>query len=115
MTPERDRAVSDEFIRFRELTAKLSQNPSVVKLGSEEFAKVVFFVDRYNQANLWTEFLPIPPIISEGDGKWLKVTESLVGAEPLESREKQNMDPGQICPYFKRTPFFGQNFSQGKS
>ena len=95
--PERDRAVSDEFIRFRELTANLSQNPSVVKLGSEEFAKVVFFVDRYNQANLWTEFLPIPPIISEGDGKWLKVTESLVGAEPLESREKQNMDPGQFA------------------
>ena len=66
-------------------------------MGSEEFAKVVFFVDRYNQANLWTEFLPIPPVLAEGDGKWMKVTESLVGSEPMESREKQNMDPARFA------------------
>jgi hypothetical protein len=64
---------------------------------------------------LWTEFLPIPPYLAEGDGKWMKVTESLVGSEPLESREKQNMDPGTICTYFKRIPFIGKNFSQRKN
>ena len=94
---EKDRARSDEYLRFRKLTAELSKNSSVVQLGSEEFARVVFFVDRYNQANLWTEFLPIPPIVAEGDGKWMKVTESLVGSEPLESREKQNMDPARFA------------------
>ena len=94
---KKDQAISDEYFRFRELTASLSEDPSVVKLGSKEFAKVVFFVDRYNQANLWTEFLPIPPTISDGDGKWLKVTESLVGSEPLESKEKQNMDPSRFA------------------
>ena len=94
---EKDRARSDEYLRFRKLTAELSEDSSVVQLGSEEFARVVFFVDRYNQANLWTEFLPIPPIVAEGDGKWMKVTESLVGSEPLESREKQNMDPARFA------------------
>ena len=94
---EKDRARSDEYIRFRKLTAELSKDSSVVQLGSEEFARVVFFVDRYNQANLWTEFLPIPPLLAEGDGKWMKVTESLVGSEPLESREKQNMDPARFA------------------
>ena len=94
---EKDRARSDEYLRFRKLTAELSKDSSVVQLGSEEFARVVFFVDRYNQANLWTEFLPIPPIVAEGDGKWMKVTESLVGSEPLESREKQNMDPARFA------------------
>jgi ABC-type transport system involved in cytochrome c biogenesis permease subunit len=96
-SPDRDRARSDEYLRFRKLTAELAEDSSVVQLGSEEFARVVFFVDRYNQANLWTEFLPIPPIIAEGDGKWMKVTESLVGSEPLESREKQNMDPAKFA------------------
>ena len=94
---EKDRARSDEYIRFRKLTAELSEDSSVVQLGSEEFARVVFFVDRYNQANLWTEFLPIPPVLAEGDGKWMKVTESLVGSEPLESKEKQNMDPARFA------------------
>ena len=94
---EKDHARSDEYLRFRKLTAELSKDSSVVQLGSEEFARVVFFVDRYNQANLWTEFLPIPPIVAEGDGKWMKVTESLVGSEPLESREKQNMDPARFA------------------
>ena len=94
---EKDRARSDEYIRFRKLTAELAKDSSVVQLGSEEFARVVFFVDRYNQANLWTEFLPIPPILAEGDGKWMKVTESLVGSEPLESRQKQNMDPARFA------------------
>jgi ABC-type transport system involved in cytochrome c biogenesis permease subunit len=96
-SPDRDRARSDEYLRFRKLTAELAEDSSVVQLGSEEFARVVFFVDRYNQANLWTEFLPIPPIIAEGDRKWMKVTESLVGSEPLESREKQNMDPAKFA------------------
>ena len=94
---EKDRARSDEYIRFRKLTAELSEDSSVVQLGSEEFARVVFFIDRYNQANLWTEFLPIPPVLAEGDGKWMKVTESLVGSEPLESKEKQNMDPARFA------------------
>ena len=94
---EIDRARSDEYFRFRKLTAELSMDSSVVQLGSEEFARVVFFVDRYNQANLWTEFLPIPPLLAEEDGKWMKVTESLVGSEPLESREKQNMDPARFA------------------
>jgi ABC-type transport system involved in cytochrome c biogenesis permease subunit len=94
---EQDTAISDEYIRFRKLTAKLAKDPTIVKLGSKEFAKVVYFVDKYNQANLWTEFLPIPPTPSAGDGIWKKVTESLVGQEPLESKEKQKMDPAQFA------------------
>ena len=95
--PERDQAKSDEYLRFRSLTAALSENPSVVKLGSEEFAKVVFFIDRYNQANLWTEFLPIPPVKGDSKETWMKVSESLVGSEPLDSKEKQNMDPARFA------------------
>jgi ABC-type transport system involved in cytochrome c biogenesis permease subunit len=87
--PERDQAKSDEYLRFRSLT--------VVKLGSEEFAKVVFFIDRYNQANLWTEFLPIPPVKGDSKETWMKVSESLVGSEPLDSKEKQNMDPARFA------------------
>ena len=45
----KDNSLSDEFFRFRELTANLSKNPSLIKLGSKDFAKVVYFVDRYNQ------------------------------------------------------------------
>ena len=95
--PETDKALSEEYFRFRELTAELSKDPSLIKLGSKEFAKVVYFVDRYNQASLWTEFLPIPPVISENNGKWKKVTESLVGAEPIDSKEKQRMDPARFA------------------
>ena len=95
--PKKDGAKSDEYKRFRDLTAALSQKPSDVQLEGKEFGKVVFFVDRYNQANLWTEFLPIPPVLEEGDGKWMKVCESLVGTEPLESREKQNIDPAKFA------------------
>ncbi|MGY8714339.1 MAG: cytochrome c biogenesis protein CcsA, partial [Verrucomicrobiia bacterium] len=95
--PERDQAKSDEYLRFRSLTAALSENPSMVKLGSEEFAKVVFFIDRYNQANLWTEFLPIPPVKGDSKETWMKVSESLVGSEPLDSKEKQNMDPARFA------------------
>jgi ABC-type transport system involved in cytochrome c biogenesis permease subunit len=95
--PERDKARSEEYLRFRELTADLSKNPGAVKLGSDEFAKVVFFVDRYNQANLWTEFLPIPPVKGDPDGVWMKVTESLVGSEPLDSKQKQTMDPSRFA------------------
>ena len=95
--PKRDKARSEEYLRFRELTADLSKNPGAVKLGSDEFAKVVFFVDRYNQANLWTEFLPIPPVKGDPEGVWMKVTESLVGSEPLDSKQKQNMDPSRFA------------------
>ena len=95
--PDRDKARSEEYFRFRELTAALSKNPTAVKLGSDEFAKVVFFVDRYNQANLWTEFLPIPPVKGDSKGVWMKVTESLVGSEPLDSKQKQNMDPSRFA------------------
>ncbi len=95
--PDRDKARSEEYSRFRKLTAALSQNPSAVKLGSDEFAKVVFFVDRYNQANLWTEFLPIPPVKGDTKGVWMKVSESLVGSEPLDSKEKQNMNPSRFA------------------
>ena len=93
----KDNSLSDEFFRFRELTANLSKNPSLVKLGSKDFAKVVYFVDRYNQANLWTEFLPIPPDLNINDGKWKKITESLVGTEPIDSKEKQRMDPAKFA------------------
>ena len=54
-------------------------------------------MDRYNQANLWTEFLPIPPDLNINDGKWKKITESLVGTEPIDSKEKQRMDPAKFA------------------
>ena len=62
-------------------------------MGSSEFAKVVFFLDHYSRANMWSEFFPIPPQANDPLKKWLTVGQSLVGEEPLDSQEKRNMDP----------------------
>ena len=85
-----------EYRRFRELTQSISANADAIRMGSDEFAKVVFMLDHYSRSNLWSEFFPIPP--EEGDKvkKWRKVGESMVGEEPLDSQEKRNLDPSKF-------------------
>ena len=59
--PKKDSDLTDEYVRFRELTKELSSRPEDIRLGSADFAKVVFFLDHYSRMNLWSEFFPIPP------------------------------------------------------
>ena len=75
------------------MTAVVAEDPSLIEMGSSEFAKVVFFLDHYSRANMWSEFFPIPPQANDPLKKWLTVGQSLVGEEPLDSQEKRNMDP----------------------
>jgi hypothetical protein len=65
-------------------------------MGSNEFAKVVFMLDHYSRANLWSEFFPVPPEPGDTKKKWRKVGESMVGEEPLDSQEKRKLDPVQF-------------------
>ncbi len=91
--PEKDSDRTAEYQRFRTLTAVVAEDPSLIEMGSSEFAKVVFFLDHYSRANMWSEFFPIPPQAKDPLKKWLTVGQSLVGEEPLDSQEKRNMDP----------------------
>ena len=59
--PSKDKDLTAEYARFRELTKELSSRPEDIRLGSADFAKVVFFLDHYSRMNLWSEFFPIPP------------------------------------------------------
>ena len=90
---EKDSDRTAEYQRFRTLTAVVAEDPSLIEMGSSEFAKVVFFLDHYSRANMWSEFFPIPPQANDPLEKWLTVGQSLVGEEPLDSQEKRNMDP----------------------
>lgn len=85
-----------EYRRFRELTQSISANADAIRMGSDEFAKVVFMLDHYSRSNLWSEFFPIPPEDGDKDKKWRKVGESMVGEEPLDSQEKRNLDPSKF-------------------
>jgi len=54
--PERDKDLTAEYARFRELTKELSSRPEDIRMGSADFAKVVFFLDHYSRMNIWSEF-----------------------------------------------------------
>ena len=41
--PENDKDLTAEFARFRDLTKELSTRPEDIRMGSADFAKVVFF------------------------------------------------------------------------
>ena len=90
---EKDADRTAEYERFRILTAAIAEQPSLIEMGSSEFAKVVFFLDHYSRANMWSEFFPVPPEADDPQKKWLTVGQSLVGEEPLDSQEKRKMDP----------------------
>ena len=94
--PEKDKDLTAEFARFRELTKELSTRPEDIRMGSADFAKVVFFLDHYSRMNLWSEFFPIPPEADDPKKQWRTIGESLVGKEPLDSQEKQKMDPSRL-------------------
>ena len=91
--PQKDPDRTAEYRRFRELTQSISEDPATIRMGGPDFAKVVFFVDHYSRANLWSEFFPVPPQAGDPKRKWLTVGQSLVGEEPLESSEKRKMAP----------------------
>ena len=95
--PENDKDLTAEFARFRELTAELSSRPGDIRMGSADFAKVVFFLDHYSRMNLWSEFFAIPPESDDPKKQWRTIGESLVGKEPLDSQEKQKMDPSRFA------------------
>ena len=94
--PKKDSDLTDEYVRFRELTKELSSRPEDIRLGSAGFAKVVFFLDHYSRMNIWSEFFPIPPEADDPKKQWRTIGESLVGKEPLDSKEKQKMDPARF-------------------
>ncbi len=91
--PKIDPDQTAEFIRFRELTGLLAANPDTIRMGSNDFAKVVYMLDHYSRSNIWSEFFPIPPELGDEKKKWRKIGESLVGQEPMDSVEKRNLDP----------------------
>ena len=95
--PENDKDLTAEFARFRDLTKELSTRPEDIRMGSADFAKVVFFLDHYSRMNLWSEFFPIPPEADDPKKQWRTIGESLVGKEPLDSQEKQKMDPSRFA------------------
>ena len=47
--------------------------------------------------NLWSEFFAIPPEADDPKKQWRTIGESLVGKEPLDSQEKQKMDPSRFA------------------
>tara|TARA_B100001248_G_scaffold230455_1_gene190376 strand:- start:960 stop:2408 length:1449 start_codon:yes stop_codon:yes gene_type:complete len=47
--------------------------------------------------NIWSEFFAIPPEKSDPKKQWRSIGESLVGKEPLDSKEKQKMDPSRFA------------------
>ena len=47
--------------------------------------------------NLWSEFFPIPPEADDPKKQWRTIGESLVGKEPLDSQEKQKMEPARFA------------------
>ena len=94
--PKIDADQTSEFIRFRELTGSLAANPDSIRMGSNEFAKVVYMLDHYSRSNIWSEFFPIPPELGDENKKWRKIGESMVGEEPMDSIEKRNLDPARF-------------------
>lgn len=95
--PETDSVRSDEYQRFRNLTADLANNPEKVRMGNNEaMGPLMYFIDYYARYNLYAEFFPLPPEVGESGGKWRKIGESLVGTEPLDSKEKAKIEPARF-------------------
>ena len=94
---DKDKDRTDEYSRFRSITKAISQDPSTIRIGSDEFGRVVFLLDHYSRSNLWSEFFPVPPETGDQKKRWRKVGESLVGEEPLDSDQKRNLDPAQFA------------------
>ena len=91
---EKDKDRTSEYQRFRQLTADLIKHPEKIVLGNKEaLGPLMYFIDYYARYNLYAEFFPLPPETGESGKKWRKIGESLVGAEPLESKEKATIDP----------------------
>ena len=95
--PEKDTDRTDEYKRFRELTAEIAKNPDRIVMGnSEVLGPLMYFIDYYARFNLYAEFFPLPPEDGETGGKWRKVGESLVASEPLDSKQKASIDPARF-------------------
>ncbi len=94
---EKDTARTDEYRRFRDLTAEIAQKTEEIKMGnSEVLGPLMYFIDYYARFNLFAEFFPLPPEPGETGGKWRKIGESLVGSEPLDSKQKAEIDPARF-------------------
>ena len=95
--PSRDEDRTLEYQRFRKLTAELSQSPEKIVLGNKDvLGPLMYFIDYYARYNLYAEFFPLPPEAGESGGKWRKIGESLVGTEPLDSKQKATIDPARF-------------------
>ena len=90
----------EEYRRFRSLTSDIAAKPEGIKLGnSEVLGPLMYFIDYYARFNLFAEFFPLPPEKEETGAKWRKIGESLVGAEPLDSKQKSEIDSRSFpCP-----------------
>ena len=64
--------------------------------NSEVLGPLMYFIDYYARYNLFAEFFPLPPEPGEPGAKWRKIGESLVGAEPLDSKQKSEIDPARF-------------------
>jgi len=94
---EKDNARTDEYRRFRDLTAEIAKNPEGIKMGNNQvLGPLMYFIDYYARYNLFAEFFPLPPEPGEKGGKWRKIGESLVGTEPLDSKQKAEIDPARF-------------------
>ncbi len=95
--PEIDSSRTSEYRRFRSLTDEISANPAGIKMGnSEVLGPLMYFIDYYARYNLFAEFFPLPPEPGEPGGKWRKIGESLVGTEPLDSKQKAEIEPARF-------------------
>ena len=95
--PETDESQANEYRRFREITSQIASNPGGIKMGnSEVLGPLMYFIDYYARFNLFAEFFPLPPEPGESGGKWRKIGESLVGSEPLDSKQKAEIDPARF-------------------
>ena len=94
---DKDSSRTDEYRRFRALTSEISANPDGIKMGnSEVLGPLMYFIDYYARFNLFAEFFPLPPEQGETGGKWRKIGESMVGTEPLESKQKAEIEPARF-------------------
>ena len=94
---QKDATRAEEYRRFRNLTSDIAAKPEGIKLGNSEIlGPLMYFIDYYARFNLFAEFFPLPPEKGETGGKWRKIGESLVGAEPLDSKQKSEIDPARF-------------------
>lgn len=95
--PSTDPDRVSEYRRFREITSRIAANPEEIRLGnSETLGPLMYFIDHFGRFNLFAEFFPLPPEAGESTGHWRKIGESLVGSEPLDSKEKASLDPARF-------------------